>query len=227
MSDQTKAITDPLMRDIERIQLRIVSMTDEQRAADRNRQQAECAAFIAKRTKSLLDASALPNRQLGAKELVLDGPWGLTRQNVIARLGKGFLIGLVGIRGNGKTQLAVEAGKAAAEMGRSVRYATATTFFLDIKATYRRESNEDERSVLRKYQRPELLILDEIGNRSENAWENQLLQELINRRYADQTDTILIDNRSAPDFCTAIGPSLSSRMNETGGVIDCAWPSFR
>jgi len=54
-----------------------------------------------------------------------------------------------------------------------------------------------------------------------------MLFELLNRRYNDLKDTILIANKSKAEFQDYIGPSLASRMNETGGIVECNWPSFR
>lgn len=139
----------------------------------------------------------------------------------------GRLIGLVGVRGNGKTQLAVEAMKFKTGLLRDCRFTTAVEFFIRIKSTYRRDSESDEMEVLKEFQKPSLLVIDEIGKRGSSDWENTMLFELLNRRYNDMNDTILIDNRTRQDFTDSIGPSLASRMSEGGGIIECNWESFR
>jgi DNA replication protein DnaC len=68
---------------------------------------------------------------------------------------------------------------------------------------------------------------DEIGKRGESVWEGNLLFELLNNRYADRTDTIVIANLNPQDLAESLGPSITSRLNETGGVIHCDWPSRR
>ncbi len=159
----------------------------------------------------------------------LSGPWGEQFLKLKAMLdpSKGRLIALVGGRGNGKTQMAVEAMKVRTHLLKSARFASAVEFFIRIKATYRKDSDSDEMEVLAEFQKPSLLVIDEIGKRGGSEWENTMLFELLNRRYNDMKDTILIDNRSSAEFVETIGPSLASRMNEGGGIMDCTWESFR
>lgn len=157
------------------------------------------------------------------------GEWGQKLNVIRGQLGarKGLLISLVGGRGNGKTQLAVELMKDRTAKGKSALFTTAIQFFMAIKATYKADSKESEDDVLHRFHRPSLLVIDEIGKRGQTDWENNLLFELLNSRYNDMRDTVLIDNRTKPEFIEAIGPSLASRMNEGGGIIECNWKSFR
>lgn len=159
----------------------------------------------------------------------LDGAWGaeLTKLKSMLEPSTGRILALVGGRGNGKTQLAVELMKARTAALKSALFSSAVEFFIKIKSTYRKDSETDEMEVLKEFQKPSLLVIDEIGKRGGSEWENTMLFELLNRRYNDMTDTILIDNRTKTEFAETIGPSLASRMNEGGGIIECAWGSFR
>lgn len=140
---------------------------------------------------------------------------------------KGSTIALVGTRGCGKTQLAVEAMKLITEQEKSALFDTAIGFFMKIKASWSKGSDVDEMDVVNKFQRPKLLVIDEFGKRGENDWQNNLLFEVINCRYNRMLHTILIDNRTPAEFEATVGPSISSRMTESGGIIDCNWKSFR
>jgi DNA replication protein DnaC len=155
------------------------------------------------------------------------GPWGEKLAALQGRLGQGVLVGLVGNRGAGKTQMGVELMKAATAAGRSALFRTAMELLMRFKASYRKDAEESELSILRAHRRPSLLVIDEIARRGETDWENGMLFELLNQRYADMTDTILTANQSPAEFESSIGPSLSSRMQEGGGIIECDWPSFR
>lgn len=141
--------------------------------------------------------------------------------------GKGYMAALVGIRGNGKTQLAVELMKHATRNLRSAYFMSAMEFFEHVKATYRKESAQNEFEIIKRFRRPALLVIDEIGKRSESDWENNVLFAILNARYNDLTDTVLIDNRTKQEFISTLGASLASRISETGGIIECDWPSFR
>lgn len=158
-----------------------------------------------------------------------EGEWWVQSQKLSSMLepSVGRIIALVGGRGNGKTQLAIEAMKVKTADMKAALFVTAVEFFIRIKSTYRKDSETDEMEVLRDYQKPKLLVIDEIGKRGSSEWENTMLFELMNRRYNDMNDTILIDNRTKQEFVESIGPSLASRMSEGGGIIECNWPSFR
>lgn len=168
-----------------------------------------------------------PERQLRAVQLNPGGKWGETLRWVEDQIGHGCLVGLTGTRGNGKTQIAVEAMRFATQNLRRAYYDTATGFFLRLKATFNRDSRLTEADVLDQFRVPQLLVLDELGKRSENDWENRVLFELLDRRYRDNADTILISNQDRNGFMEAVGASIASRMLETGGIIECRWPSFR
>ncbi len=177
-------------------------------------------------TRLTADAK-LPTRHTSC-QVVVDGQWGEKFTTLKAKLGTGFIIGLVGTRGNGKTQMAVSlAMDSIRSKRRSARYTTATAFFMRIKGTYGKDADEKEGEVVDDFARPRLLVVDEAGKRGGSEWENNLLFELLNRRYNDMKDTILVDNRTLSEFVETIGPSLASRMNEGGGIVDCNWESFR
>lgn len=157
-----------------------------------------------------------------------EGEWGKRLEQAKYKLcGNGVILALVGTRGNGKTQLAVELMKWRTESLRSALFATAVEFFMDIKATYKADCRTSEADVLRLYGKPSLLVIDEVGKRGQSDWENNLLFQLLNSRYNNMKDSVLIDNNGKEAFIEAIGPSLASRMNEGGGIIECTWPSFR
>jgi DNA replication protein DnaC len=98
---------------------------------------------------------------------------------------------------------------------------------MKIKATYRPNSDQSELEVLNSFRRPSLLVLDELGKRGQSDWENTLLCELIDCRYRDMRDTILLSNQNQSGFEASVDDSIVSRINETGGIVECTWPSFR
>ena len=182
---------------------------------------------VNERVRSLIADGGFPLRHLRCT-VDKSGPWGVKLEELTLKLGKGIILALVGTRGNGKTQLAVALAKRRIRATlKPAMFATATDFFMQIKSTYRKDSDRDESEVVGAFSAPELLILDEIGKRGGSEWENNLLFELLNRRYNDLRDTIVIDNRSMAEFADTIGPSLASRMNEGGGIVHCDWETFR
>lgn len=152
--------------------------------------------------------------------------WVAARDKVASRLGSGFLLALLGNRGTGKTQMAQYIAMATCTLQRSVLYARAMTFFLELRATFTDDS-QPELSVIQKYQTPRLLIIDEVQERGESEWENRILAHLMDLRYGDMRDTLLIGNQTPGKFRESVGDSIADRLRETGGVIECTWESFR
>ena len=195
----------------------------------------------------LPDAPDVPERDEAGEELLLKerllklgaplrhvsckpefvGDWAARLQLIDGMMGTGFTLGLIGARGNGKTQMGVWLMKFCLRSGKSARYTTAAGFFMEIRACFKRDTEHTEEEIVKKYRLPNFLVIDEIGKRSDSDWENTMLFELLNKRYADQTDTLLIANLSPAEFGKTIGASISSRMSEAGGIIECDWESFR
>lgn len=151
--------------------------------------------------------------------------WNKCLQKLIARIGSGAIIALVGERGTGKTQLAVSCIRAACRSELQAVYTTAMDIFIDLRDAYKLQ--ESERAVLLRFQRPALLVIDEAQERGESAWEDRMLTALIDYRYSQMRDTIIISNLKRTDFEASMGSSIVSRMVETGGIVECNWPSFR
>jgi DNA replication protein DnaC len=154
--------------------------------------------------------------------------WKQRLEQIKAKLGTGMLIGIAGPNGPGKTQLGVELMRFNIEKHmRSSVYATAMEMFMRIKSVYRKDARETEESMMECYAQPSLLVVDEVGKRADTTWENNVLFEIIDRRYRNMLDTLLLSNQSSDEFAASIGPGLSSRLNETGGIITADWGSFR
>ena len=173
-----------------------------------------------------------PHRHAYQPILDHEGEWAKKFESIKVKLGNGFTIGICGGRGSGKTQMAVELMRESIYQGRAARYTSAISFFMEIKATYRKGSTETEESVVKKYTSHPFLVIDEFSKRGESEWMNSLLFEMIDRRYAASTtlhkrDTLLCDNLEKADFITALGASLASRLQETGGIIEANWKSYR
>ena len=179
-----------------------------------------------KRMETLRTQTNLPTRHKKLERFENDA-WIEKCAALKARLGSGFIMALLGNRGTGKTQMAVELIEHATSKLLTARFCTAMDFFLKIKGSYRDEAMTSEEGVIRKFCTPKLLVIDETQERGETPWEDRLLTHLVNERYNDLKDTLLISNQTKDEFTKSIGSSVSTRLNETGAVIVCNWKSFR
>ena len=169
-----------------------------------------------------------PKRHLMNRDKIdRSGLWGSTEAKLIGLSGSGFLVALVGHRGPGKTQMGVELMVRRTEGLKTARYCTATEFLMHIKGTYKATEKLDEEDIIGRFVRPDLLVIDEYAKRRETDWEHLILFELLDKRYREMRDTLLIANQTKEEFIESLGPSLASRMQETGGIIECTWENYR
>jgi DNA replication protein DnaC len=173
-------------------------------------------------TKSELRESwNLPPRY--RKKVVEFGRWGAAMAKVRSKLGTGTLLALTGNRGAGKTQIAARAMVEVTAGLKSAYYETATGILMDFRACFKQSIQSTEREVMDGYVRYQLLVIDEFGKRGASEWEQNLLFSLLDNRYGQNRDTILISNLSEAAFCALMGDSLVRRMNDSGGMIECNW----
>lgn len=175
----------------------------------------------------LIEEAKLPVRHAMCPVRNNNESWNKAYATVCSRIGSGTILMLCGTRGSGKTQIAIEALRHGAKCGKTLRYTSAMDFFMALKDSYRRDSRKSEYDVLAEHVKPSVLVIDEIGKRSDSDWENSLLFHLLDKRYCALKDTILISNQERGDALNGLGASLVSRIQETGGVIECSWKSFR
>lgn len=153
--------------------------------------------------------------------------WQEQWERLSAKIGTGVIAVIIGTRGAGKTQMATCAIKKACGMEKSAKFKKVLDFFLDIRRTYKKDSEISENEVLEKYCDYGLLVLDAIENRSDSQFENLLLNHLIDIRYDRCLDTILIGNFDEKQFAENMGMSIVDRIHECGIKIVCNWKSFR
>lgn len=91
--------------------------------------------------------------------------------------------------------------------------------FLDVRSTYG-HTERTERQVLATYIDTPLLVLDEIQERGDTAFEDRLLNYVIDKRYDAKRETVLISNLTLPEFGKSIGNSIASRPTECGRVFE-------
>lgn len=155
------------------------------------------------------------------------GPWATTESGLRQKLGTGFMVALCGTNGGGKTQLGVELIRhQMAVRFKSALFTDTMQFFMAIKASYRSDK-ETEKQVIGRFLEPQLLVIDEMDKRAETAWENNMLFYMVNQRYNAVLDTVMLFNADSTTASTQLGPSVVSRLNETGGLVDCKWPTRR
>jgi DNA replication protein DnaC len=154
--------------------------------------------------------------------------WMDARSRILSLIGMGFTFALAGNSGTGKTQLAVDIMLNYSDQLKTAEYLTAIQFFSIIKGTFDRDRNgQTEEGVMQSFCAPKLLVIDEFEKRSDSKWANDLIFELLNRRYGMVRDTLLLSNLTAKEFTQFLGAPLVSRINEAGEIVSCDWKPYR
>ena len=155
----------------------------------------------------------------------LDPVWMGHFAKIMQKAEDGGIIALIGPRGTGKTRLAAEAMRnLAPEKG---SYTTAMGLFLRIRASFGKTTKESEDDIVKEMVKTQLLILDEVQERGNTAWEDRILTHILDRRYGAMMPTIIIANLTAAALVDCLGESIISRLNETGGILEIDGPSHR
>ena len=155
----------------------------------------------------------------------LDPVWMGHFAKVMQKAEDGGIIALIGPRGTGKTRLAAEAMRNLAPDKGS--YTTAMGLFLRIRASFGKASKESEDDIVREMAKTPLLILDEVQERGNTAWEDRILTHILDRRYGAMAPTIIIANLTEAALVDCLGDSIISRLTETGGILEIDGPSHR
>lgn len=191
---------------------------------DRERVEEEARRLKA-RQDALWSASGVPRRHSDF-EIPKDGAWRDSFDTLKGKIGSGFLYVVMGNRGTGKTQLGTALIDAACEGLKTCLYVKALDVFIALREAYRKDGDA-ESQVIKRFIAPDLLIIDAMEERGETAFEDRLLNHIIDKRYDNLDDTLLITNQTPEAFTASAGPSIVSRIHETGDKIVCDWTSFR
>ncbi len=136
------------------------------------------------------------------------------------------VLGLIGKRGTGKTQLGAAAVMEAIKRDRSARIVDAMELMADLKGHFGEQGNTDQ-DWLGRWTPYYLLVIDEFGDLVAGPYLRAMLTLLVNKRYVALRPTIIVGNLERDQFTAAVGASIAERCNEGGGIIECDWQSFR
>lgn len=169
--------------------------------------------------------------------------WQEAYQKALEIAESGGIIVCYGRRGTGKTQIAVEIAQNAkfnnAELPRRewkmqshpeyrpALYVKAMEIFIDLKNSFQRPAAPSEKAIIEKLASAAFLVIDEAHVRGETKYEDDKLTHIIDKRYDAMRPTMLITNLQRREFAAQLSPSILSRIEESGGGIECNWDSYR
>jgi len=184
-------------------------------------------------------------RYCGQAELT-GSEWNAAYETAKPIVASGGIIAMVGNRGSGKTQMAAEIAKngdwpndegryipayggggGGKTYAKNALYRRAMDIFLDLREATKNHVQSSEKEVLARLANAGLLVVDEFQERGESEWENRIMKNLIDKRYAAERPTIIIANLTRKELFDALGASIIDRARENGKSIEFNWPSYR
>ena len=169
--------------------------------------------------------TGIPKRYRESWERPTDAEWIGHFRKVMDKVEIGGIIALIGNRGTGKTRIAAEAVRNFSPD--KATYTTAMGLFLRIRASFGKKGGETEEQIVKEMSQCALLVIDEVQERGNTAWEDRLLTHILDKRYGAMTPTIIIANLDANGLTECLGASIVSRINETGGIVTITGKSHR
>lgn len=136
-------------------------------------------------------------------------------------------LGLVfsGLPGTGKSHLA--AAILQALLSPAVRYVTCMDLIRAVRDTWRRDSERSEVEVLRYLAELDLLVIDEIGAQYGTEGEQQIIFDILDRRYREMRPVVLLTNQGKDGLKKYLGDRSYDRLTETSRWVAFDWSSYR
>lgn len=217
---------------------------DARMAAERQQAAQEQARVQQERMAHLLSEAAIPRRFIGRTfdTFVAETP---VQQRALAtaqafadsfpeRLKRGDSLIFLGAPGTGKSHLAASILQAILPEHCGL-YTTCAAVIRSVRATWRQGSERTEGQVLAMLAGVPLLVVDEVGVQYGTDSEQNILFDLLDRRYRDMMPTLLLANlrlkrdkpEDTPGLREVVGERIYDRLTETAKIVVFDGESFR
>lgn len=235
IDNEIKALDESVDAMVERLGITLIS-SEEKTAIE---EYEERQAALEEERKAKIPVQRLIRAGFGDREIhvalgtQMSAEWTATRDKVLSILSRdqGGFACISGVYGTGKTVMAASVANAFLSSRKSVAYLRAIDFFLALKAAFRKDEDvETQQALLKRLSAADLLIMDELQDRSAGDWENSVLNNLVDKRYSACKPTLILTNETDRNKLregNIIPASTRSRLKQTGGFISLNWGSYR
>lgn len=170
-----------------------------------------CSGWDERRKQYILDAMGIPEAKRCCNfQSWVPRPGTQEAADEAYALGTGTatysLLLVYGGVGNGKTHLAYAAGLEAGERGLATRFVQLGALMSELRMAMQSGGSAD--SKVAELKRCDFLVLDDLGAEQGTDWQQSLIEELVNYRYAEEKPTLITTNKDPKSF----SPALRSRF---------------
>lgn len=119
---------------------------------------------------------------------------------------------LTGETGTGKTHAACAVAQRFLRCGKTVRFADPEQIEREVKASWRHDLNDDERSVIARYVTADLVVIDDLGAEVMNAVTMKALRAIVSGREANGRVTVFTSNLTREQLAQRIADGTDEVM---------------
>ena len=161
-----------------------------------------------------------------AAKVVIDNvKYWLDHMDAMTEAGKGLYFWSV-TKGCGKTMMAAAlANELIHKHKKYVKFATSLDILDEIKATYNKDSEENEKSLLDDLVKADYLIIDDFGTERASDWAGEKFYQIVNRRYIDKKVTFFTSNYDLKNL--EYDDRISNRIRERSFTVHFPEESVR
>lgn len=163
---------------------------EERRREEEREREEERRAFYSK-----LEKAGVPARYLKAQHPMA--------RDLADRVEGGVSLYIWGENGTLKTTLASAIARRLVYHGKRVRMVNAVDLLIELQSTY--GTPREEASVLSRYSKCPVLILDDLGKEQQTAWTVSRLYAIVNDRDANMRPTVITSNFKVSDLAERMG----------------------
>ena len=127
-------------------------------------------------------------------------------------------------KGCGKTRIAATISNELSEQAYHNKYASANTILSEIQASWN-DKSQGEYKIIQNYIKPDLLIIDDFGARSGQAWMDEKFFMLLDARYQEKKPTIITSNYEI-DRLPFNDTRIIDRLNDVDRFLVVKMPSY-
>lgn len=105
-------------------------------------------------------------------------------------------------------------------------FASVPELLLEIRESFRKDSEESESAIIDRYSEVGLLILDDLGAEKATEWVESTLYLILDRRNRWERWTIITSNLTLPEIEQHLGARIASRLADMK-VVNIKLPDYR